>query len=1033
MKFCSYLTTNLPSRIPLFILLIREMKKGPLHILLVLQVVTGLYISAQTGSHNFHKIGLQDGLHDGTVRCIGQDKYGYIWIGTVGAVNRFDGKTIKYYTNIPGDSSSPYFSQPRAIHSDATGRLWIGYETGLTEFDFVKNCFKRIAAFKDTYIQKIESSGDSVLFIATTRGFYKYNFKSGKIFNYSASASSGHSAFVKNGFGDIAVFNDSLFIASNKGVILFSIKYNDAVLVSLPVVKNEPIRKISVDKKRNTWVSTFGDVKLVKLSPDFKQTTVYDRFLTIQPNTQLLSVMGILTDGKNRVWVATATDGLLQYDEANDSFIKHLHNNQLATSPSGNNYRALFEDRDGTIWLGCDIRGVNYFVPDKYFFKTLFAFPDRLDENDREVARAVTEDKYGNIWMGNHNGLSKYILSTGEYKIWRNENGKPPVLYSNIIRSLYCDDENNIWIGTGGGVNRYNSLTQKMNFISTNDLPGSFYNSINGDRSGNIWFCTNDTAAVYWYDTKEKIFSNIFHHPQLKQFAGKSTASYAFEDSRHRLWLSISRRGVAMLDKKTGQTKHYLVDETGGQSIIGNQVIDIDEDKKGIIWISTINGITGIDTDKNSFISFNSKNGLAGNWASPMVIDDEDRVWVGVNGGLTMLDKDRKLLTIFTMNDGLPSAGFTEHAGLKLRNGDIIFPSNNGYIWFSPSDFKNESEATRFYISGYSIFSRELISLNAEDNNPVLKLNADENTFTFNLVALNYTKPGQTWFAYKLDGFEKDWHYTKDPAAVYTNVPGGNYKFLYKAAAGNYNWEKVTEKILQINLATKFYKTVWFRLLLVAVIAALLFGIYSIRLRNQKRIFTLETKAQQLEKEKTVVMYESLKQQLNPHFLFNSLTSLSGLIESDQQLAGNFLKQMSKIYRYILKSRDSELVSLKEEAEFVQVYINLQKTRFKTGLQVNINIAEDDFSKKIPPVTLQNMVENAIKHNIIDADSPLVIDMYTEGDYLVVKNNLQKKHVVETSNRQGLANLESLYCYLSIKPLIIEEAEREFTIKLPLI
>ena len=161
-------------------------------------------------------------------------------------------------------------------------------------------------------------------------------------------------------------------------------------------------------------------------------------------------------------------------------------------------------------------------------------------------------------------------------------------------------------------------------------------------------------------------------------------------------------------------------------------------------------------------------------------------------------------------------------------------------------------------------------------------------------------------------------------------------------------------------------------------------------------------------------MYENLKQQLNPHFLFNSLTSLSGLIETDQQMAGNFLEQMSRIYRYILKNRDSELVSLKEELAFVQVYIKLQKTRFNEGLLVNIQTnEEEDYYKKIAPVTLQNLVENAIKHNVIDVETPLIIDITAENEYLIIKNNLQKKNMVETSNKQGLASLLSLYQYLT--------------------
>ena len=153
----------------------------------------------------------------------------------------------------------------------------------------------------------------------------------------------------------------------------------------------------------------------------------------------------------------------------------------------------------------------------------------------------------------------------------------------------------------------------------------------------------------------------------------------------------------------------------------------------------------------------------------------------------------------------------------------------------------------------------------------------------------------------------------------------------------------------------------------------------------------------------------------------------------NQQMAGEFLEQMSGIYRYILKNSESETVLLKDEIEFVNLYINLQQTRFKKGLQVNINVPDEYQHYKIAPVTLQNLFENAIKHNIIDAGSPLVIDVFIDGDYLVVKNNLQKKNVVETSNKRGLAQFVSLYHYLSELPVLIEETEKNFEIKIPLI
>ena len=123
----------------------------------------------------------------------------------------------------------------------------------------------------------------------------------------------------------------------------------------------------------------------------------------------------------------------------------------------------------------------------------------------------------------------------------------------------------------------------------------------------------------------------------------------------------------------------------------------------------------------------------------------------------------------------------------------------------------------------------------------------------------------------------------------------------------------------------------------------------------------LSSKAQMLEKEKALVMYENLKQHLNPHFLFNSLTSLGSLIRINQGMAGDFLDKMSKVYRYILKNRDNEVVPLGEELKFVQLYIDLQKTRFEEGLQVTVVVDEEYHHRKIAPVTLQNLLENAIK------------------------------------------------------------------------
>lgn len=173
-----------------------------------------------------------------------------------------------------------------------------------------------------------------------------------------------------------------------------------------------------------------------------------------------------------------------------------------------------------------------------------------------------------------------------------------------------------------------------------------------------------------------------------------------------------------------------------------------------------------------------------------------------------------------------------------------------------------------------------------------------------------------------------------------------------------------------------------------------------------------------LKREKLALQYESLKNQVNPHFLFNSLNSLSGLIGKDDKKATRFVKQLSDIYRYVLEHKDRELVPLGTEINFVKNYTNLMKIRFGDNLRVTINL-DDDISARVIPLSIQMLVENAIKHNIVSTDNPLKIDIeMVNGNHLLVRNNLQKKSSImyEESNeweKHGLNNIKSRYEYLS--------------------
>lgn len=996
-------------------------------------VLKGTFLYAQPNALSFHKIDISHGLNDGIVRCMAQDKYGYIWIGTVGAVNRYDSRHIEKFTYQPEDSLSPLGTQIRSMHSDATGRFWIGAENGMMEFDFARHRFRRIDAVKGKFTVDIKSISDSTLLVGCRQGLLKFNMLSNRVFDYATSKLPKHKDLVNKQISSLVVAGPYCYIGTNRGLIVLNAVTDVAGRYPNDSVATQNILAMCSNKRGALWLVSEDGQRLQLLEGG--RVSRHDADICMRLGLRQLEARSVQADATDNLWIATAGQGLIRYSPSTGEVVQYLHNAFFNTSPSSNSYRCIFSDRAGLIWLGCDVEGVNYFNPNQQLFSSILPFPGKLSEQFSKVGRGVTADKKGNIWMGNKDGLSRYNPASGEYIIWRNEENKPPILYDNMVRSLYTDEEDNIWIGTAGGVNKYVAATGKIEFIDKRYLPNSYFNSITGSKRGNIWFCTNDSATVYWYHKASNSFHNITEVPALKSYAGISPASYVYEDDdANKIYFSFSRKGLLMYDKGKDHTRFFSAEAgKSGQKIVGDLIMDIKKDKNGVVWLATFNGISAIDEQANRILSYNNQNGLPGNSVGSIIVDSLNRIWAGVNGGLTLMSPDRKTFTVFTQESGLPSTGFPEHAAVQLSNGMVIFPTYQGYFYFNPNTYQKPASNFPVYVSGYSIFDKGIISINPADSMPTISMKSHENSFRFYLSALNYATPSPIWFAYQLVGFDKEWRYTQDASAVYTNVPGGSYRFLVKASIENGNWEQIHTSVVKLELATVYYKTWWFRGAMAMLLLLALWAVYRYRIRQQQQLFELHDRAKDLEKEKAQVQYRNLKQQLNPHFLFNSLSSLNSLITTDQKEASKFLDALSKTYRYLLKSSDNETVSLSEELKFAANYVQLQRTRFEKGFEVSFDIPESLLHRKIVAVSLQNLIENAIKHNIIDEESPLHVSIYVEDDLLLVSNNLQRKNFVETSNRQGLASMMSLYSYLTHRPIQVVETSDTFTVKIPLL
>lgn len=188
-----------------------------------------------------------------------------------------------------------------------------------------------------------------------------------------------------------------------------------------------------------------------------------------------------------------------------------------------------------------------------------------------------------------------------------------------------------------------------------------------------------------------------------------------------------------------------------------------------------------------------------------------------------------------------------------------------------------------------------------------------------------------------------------------------------------------------------------------------------------------------MEQENIHSKIEILKSEVNPHFLFNSLNNLISLIEENQAVASNYVQELSNVYLYVLKSKEKELVELSEEIVFAKSYSFLLFKRFGNNLIFNLNIDEVYHKYYVPPLCMELLIENAVKHNVVTASKPLTLDIFVDNDYLVFKNNLQIKVNAEPSTKIGLQNIEKRYKYLSEKKIDIIKTKKDFIIKLPLI
>jgi hypothetical protein len=393
------------------------------------------------------------------------------------------------------------------------------------------------------------------------------------------------------------------------------------------------------------------------------------------------------------------------------------------------------------------------------------------------------------------------------------------------------------------------------------------------------------------------------------------------------------------------------------------------EDQDGYLWVGTSQGIHQIDTNGKCLYKMTTSEGLTVNSISELEFDQPGNLWIGTHGGvLGYLNIKTKTYAVFDFNTRLPFHEYWANFKQNKKTGQFTISVFDEILVINPQKLQHTEALQKPIVTDIKVFEKEM-PFTEKDR---LNLTYKQNYFTINFSSPDHRDNVALQYAYKLEDYDDNWIYCgRRLSASYTNVPGGNYKFLVKVID---NQGKRQEKTTTFNIYVKppFWETWWFRLLMFAVFLGIMYWFWQLFRKRQEERKLIEEKERKL-LEFNKVLAESkltaLRTQMNPHFVFNCLNSIQECIVFEKyKEAQNYLQKFSRLMRLVLQNSDKNLVPLSQEIEMLRLYLELEKLRFTEKFTYEIIYDEEEIDTEtieIPPMLLQPFVENALWHGLL--------------------------------------------------------------------
>lgn len=803
---------------------------------------------------DFQHFNSNHGLSENTVTSITQDELGFVWIGTMDGLNRFDGYNFKIYKLNAARENSLRNNFITSLLNDSEGILWVGTQGGgLHYYNSLNDDFIYYDLGESTEtIRTLFEASDSSLWIGTNRGLIHLDKKEGRYKLYAKSETDEQSIQDNIVSGIAEDSKGNIWLATDYGglnrldVSNGTFKYFGLISSQESSTVSSVLKTLYYDGSY-LWIGTLEN-GLLRFNPEDETFTQipFSNDRHFPDGLGHKTVETIIPESAHELWIGTLGGGLSLYNTASSEFIHYISSKIDEHSLSKNAVVSLLKDSRGNLWVGTIGGGINFY--DKYKKQFLLFRNNPFNQNSLSISSvlSIAEDNSGNIVFGtDEGGVSYYNKSNKQFTNYQKDENNPNSPGHHVVSAL-LNRNGQIWLGyMNHCFDRFDQLQQQ--FIHYRDLRGSsnaehdfgIFN-MSSDRSGNLWIGTNGEGLCR-YNPENVTYAFYKKSETDENSISNNYVTSILEYNEEELWVG-TWEGLNLIHPASGKITRFMHNDQLSGSISNNEVTNLFVDSRSNLWIGTFGGLNLYDRASDSFSRIGEEDGLPNNVICGIQEDSHGNLWISTYKGICRYNHASGDFRAYDVTDGLQGNQFNLRSSIKARDGYMYFGGINGVTWFHPDSISDNSYVPKVLFTDFKLLNKPVII--GAKGSPLSKtiwqteeiqLKYYQSAFTFEFVALNFTSSGKANYKYQLIGYDDDWvDIGAARSAAYTNVQPGNYTFRVIASNSDNIWIESALSI-EVHISPPYWQTIWFKIFIASIVISLLFILFTVRVRRIKK------------------------------------------------------------------------------------------------------------------------------------------------------------------------------------------------------